>query len=692
MMFYNKRKPSSKTIEDTGLKNLKKSQNRNKYSRSHKTLQVYHKDLMNNLENAKESYELNNSITSLDNNQTNKKQNKNKKFKNTNLNELYAEEINYNIDDTTNKNFHDTTDSSQIKKNENYIENDDEINDYEIYNNLQKNSTQKEYWLEEKNKYIQELEKKIQSQENTINNLLNYKKIFKEKIENLNKNNNNKEINKGKFSSLENDLDYGFANKKLSKKLNKEDIRNRTYNKNFNTINKKDNDNELNKKKNNSRDKYNDLYSKYLQLNNDFKYLNNNNSLKEINQIKNKYIKLQEEYKILKNKFEEKNKIIENQKNELNIIKKNSNCKIQYIVGGEEEKEVIKNLKQQVEIFRKDLVLSQAMVNSLKSEIIQLNKKNSNLNKNNTMDKYLFTFNDNKSLNKSITPISQPGKTINYNELIYNNDNTQNLINSINNKNQLLTKVLSENNKLRNKLKQFDSFLPEFTDINKFQEIQEELNDKKIIKNYEQKFKYFNVYIKNIKQLIKNIYKDIFNIINKYTSEIGNKNLSDKFIFDIYSFRKEYNDIKNIDIYNLDITEDEKCINLYQNIMKLLNEEMEKIIQNKISENDIKQKFLNYTPKLNIKDLNSNKSSVIDQELNNILIKKERSFLLESDLLLNNKYKTKNRIMSIFEYKNKNNKIKNNQNENYNFIYGKNVDEPEFLKNNYKTNLNNDEI
>ena len=48
--------------------------------------------------------------------------------------------------------------------------------------------------------------------------------------------------------------------------------------------------------------------------------------------------------------------------------------------------------------------------------------------------------------------------------------------------------------------------------------------------------------------------------------------------------------------------------------------------------------------------------------------------------------------MSISEYKNKNNKIKNNQNENYNFIYGKNVDEPEFLKNNYKTNLNNDEI
>ena len=688
MIFFNKRKKNSnsKTLDNLGNNNFQK---RNKYSRSHKTLNIYPKESINDFDITKESYVLNNSLTISDNYQTDKKKlKKNPNLKRNNPNDLYTEEINYNINDTSNKNFHETTDSSQIKKNGNYIENDDddEVNDYNFYNNLHRNSSQKEYWFEEKNKYIQELEKKIQSQESTIDNLLKYKKVFEEKISNLN--NNNNEVKKFKFASLENDINYDYGNKKLVKKLNKEDIETKTNISKFHNNNYQKNNNNINdlnrpKNNNNSQDKYNDLYSKYLQLNNDFKYLNNNNnSLNEINQLKNKYIKLQEEYKILKNKIEEKNNIIENQRNELNKIKnsENSNCKIQYIVGGEEEKEVIKNLKQQVEMFRKDLVLSQAMVNSLKSEIVQLNKRNNNLKKNNSIDKFTFTFNDNKSINKSITPASQNGKTINYNDIIYNNESAQNLINSINNKNELLTKVLSENNKLRNKLKKFDSFLPEFMDMNKNKEIEEELNDKQIIKKYEEKFKYFNGYIKNLKFLIKNIFNDIPSIINKYTSEIGNKNLSDKFVFDLYNLRKEYNYIKDIDTYNLDTTDDEKCLNIYQKIMKSLSEELEIIIKSKNSENNTNQKYIYDTQKLNIKDLNSNKSSVIEGDLNKILLKKERPSLLNNDLLGNNKYKSKSKITYISDYKSKSNKYKDSsQNQTYNFKYGKNVNEPDFL-------------
>ena len=119
-----------------------------------------------------------------------------------------------------------------------------------------------------------------------------------------------------------------------------------------------------------------------------------------------------------------------------------------------------------------------------------------NLTRNNI--NYLFTFNNNKSINQTMS--QKNIKNINYNDIIYNNENPQDLINSLNNKNKLLAKVLEENNQLRKKLKKFDSFLPDFEDKSLRDEKLEELNDKKIIKKYEEKFKYFNRYIKKIKR------------------------------------------------------------------------------------------------------------------------------------------------------------------------------------------------
>ena len=257
--------------------------------------------------------------------------NKGYKLNRSSTNALYDEEINYNL---SNRNIHDTTSSSQYKK-EYEFDIDNDLNNLIIT----KNSTQKEYWLEEKNRYIQELEKKLQKQENTINNLVKYKKKFEEKIknkENYNNNNNNRSYNSNRipttnyfnFDSLENDLNYDFANRKMAKRLNKEDnIKNKTYI-NFITDAKIIND-----RKNNSKDKYNALYSKYLQLNNDFKYLNNNNN-NDMNHMKNKYNKLQTDYNKLKKTINEKNKIIEMQKSEINKIKnnnENSNSKIQSV-------------------------------------------------------------------------------------------------------------------------------------------------------------------------------------------------------------------------------------------------------------------------------------------------------------------------------------------------------------------------
>lgn len=686
MNYFDERKLNSKTIENLGFKNLIKDKKRYKYSKSQNTFNIHPKDLINNFK-YHETLETNNSLT-LSECQTEIINENSKDFykNNSNIKDSYDEEINYNIDEITNKNDHDTTDSSKIKKANEIKINNEKINEPIFYcDHSHKNSTQKEYWLEEKNRYIQELEKQIQSQQNTINNLLKNKKLFQERIYKLNnKNKTNFDENEYFFASLENNQNYGYSNRKMLKKLSKEDIKNRTYNNKFNNKKIEKMSNSFEEKNKNLKDKYNVLYSKYLQLNNDFKYLNNNNSLKEINQIKYKYEKLLQEYRILQDMVEQKNKIIEKQKNEIKKIKNNENCKIQYILGGNEEKEIIKNLKQQVEVFRKDLVLSQAMVNSLKSELEQLNKNNNksishnlktNLNRSNTMDNYIFTFNDNKSINQSITPVSQSGKLINYNDIIYNNDNSQNLINSINNKNKLLTKVLAENNQLRKRLQKFDSFLPQFEDKIYNDEKLEELNDKKIIKKYEEKFKYFNRYIKKVKAIIAKIFEDMPQIINKFTSNTDNKYLSDKFIFDLYRLRKEYNDIKKIDFYNLDITDDENCIKIFNNINKILIEELEKMIKDKIVENENNQKYLYDIKTLKINDLNENKNYKFENNINNI-IKKEKSPIFDNDILIKNNKDKKRNISDLkkeYEKKNINQKLK------YNFEYGKNTNDSEFL-------------
>ena len=118
----------------------------------------------------------------------------------------------------------------------------------------------------------------------------------------------------------------------------------------------------------------------------------------------------------------------------------------------ENENENAKYWKQQAEIFRKNLVLSQALVNSLKSEIIQMNK-----NKSNNKIK-----NDNIEWNSNYSPINLNFKNNNKSSINFHNSQNNNqfddlnspLINenkflkqSLSNKNILLSNVLEENNR-----------------------------------------------------------------------------------------------------------------------------------------------------------------------------------------------------------------------------------------------------
>ena len=376
-------------------------------------------------------------------------------------------------------------------------------------------------------------------------------------------------------------LNKNFGKKEQKSKTFLDEFTNNEFNINETTNNsiKYSNKSKISNSINKPKDKYDTLYSKYLNLLNDFKYLNNNNNNeKTANKLKNKYNSLLEENKNLKSKLKSKNKIIKNQQKEITDIKN------QKTKNNEEEKDLIKKLREQTETFRKDLVLSQAMVNSLKAEIEVLkksnnsnkiknsNKKNKNSNKdNNLIDKYNFTFNNNNNQSPPISPTNDIVEKINKTNYFNNNDYPSNdLIISLNNKNKLLTKVLQENNLLRNKLKKFDSFLPNFIDICDEDDI-EEINKENLIKKYEEKFQYFSFYIKKIKMLINDIFKDIPSTLNKYLNK--NNFLSEKFILGLYDLRKEYYTIKKIDEFNLDSTDDEKCIKIYKNLIRLLNKE-----------------------------------------------------------------------------------------------------------------------
>ena len=502
---------------------------------------------------------------------------------------LYDEEINYNIDST--KPVHDTTYCTNLQK-------DNKKFDTNLLSNeeiLDKNIVQKDYWLEEKNSYIKQLEKKIKKQNNIINGLLNNENSSNSK--NLN---NNDKSNNNSF------MDYNYENKKMFKKLNQKNQKSKTFieeNNNSNndisinnTFNSYMNNNNSNNKyisnSNTSKtnnDKYDSLYSKYLNLFNDFKYLNNNkNNEKSLNKLKTKYNSLLEENNNLKSKLKSKNKLIKNQQKEIEKMKL-INAKRLNISNNNQDKELIKELQEQCETLRKDLVLSQAMVNSLKTEIDFLKKSNSNsIGKNGGgkkkiltgIDKYNFTFND----NASVSPKNNLEQSINLN----NNDYSKmDLVNSLNNKNKLLTKVLQENNLLRNRLKKFDSFLPNFIDVydnEEFEELNKEQLRENLIKKYEEKFQYFSSYVKRIKIIINDIFKDIPFTLNKYLNK--NYVLSEKFILGLYDLRKEYYTIKNIDEFNLDVTDDEKCIKIYANLIKLFNKELELYTMNNNNNNN----------------------------------------------------------------------------------------------------------
>ena len=97
---------------------------------------------------------------------------------------------------------------------------------------------------------------------------------------------------------------------------------------------------------------------------NDFKKINSNandNNNIEINKLKSNIYKIQNEYDNLLQKYNQIKKINEELKLKIKNLENN--------IKDNDDAKNAKKWKEQADILRKDLVLSQALVNSLKSEI-----------------------------------------------------------------------------------------------------------------------------------------------------------------------------------------------------------------------------------------------------------------------------------------------------------------------------------
>ena len=437
---------------------------------------------------------------------------------------------------------------------------------------------------------------------------------------------------------------------------------------------------------NNYKDKYNNLYNKYIKLFNDFKKINNNtNNIFEVNKLKNKIYKLETEYDNMKEKFQKEKDINEELILKINNLQKKYNEDIN-------GKENVEQLKMQNDVFRKDLVLSQALINSLKSEIEILNKnqieekKRSNsytkIRNNNSSDNCSFSYNNKKYNNNLKNNINDNNifKTLNDNNDNYNNNNNKTLLIDENNflkqtlysKNLLISNILEENNKLNNLLK-YNSIsndpnnnLTIINDSDKKtnnstipQKIDNDMEKmRKNLSQYENKFIYFNDYITNLKKEINKLYQSVIQTINNFLTENNKNNKKDdknnnkEFLLE--TFYKEIENIKeqlngvNIDFYDLDYSKDIKFIDLYMQFNKIIFQEINNILLMYKNNNFINKKELN-----SIIDLfELSKALMKDESLKNTL-----TDILNITLNINKLYKQK-----YFNFKNNNYLYEENNN------------------------------
>ena len=526
---------------------------------------------------------------------------------------------------------------NQRINNELYSNNLDNI-EYEISSTFGNDNPNIDNNTIEKESYIEQLESKIEQQAKTLSELNKYKYLCEKRIKQLNPN----EILPITIESLKNET------------------------KNTNNIN-------LNNK--DIHKKYELLNEKFKNLLNDYNDIIKNNNIHDISSntiiagnINDKYKILKEKYKKIK---EENNKIIEVLKEETkacemqkNIIDILQQAIDNDLTKNEELKKYITidnivdftQLKMEAEQYRKELVLSQALVNSLKSEIEQLNKEKEEAliyknmgNKNNKNDNYNEDENDmnnmedmDNNINNNMNNNMNKNMNNYYENNERNNQEEHNLIMSenislkttLNSQAQLIKELMDENENLK---KLVDEATIKLNDVinnkneNKINtdNLSFQLNSKmNEIKQYEDKFTYFNDYITIIKSIFMNFQENLpkfINIYNKIANEDLNSLLSNSFSQSIIKLNNRVNQLNKIEKFNLETNIESDITNIIIELLQILNNEFisiyEKVFQTnsyyKESNKKIEELQLQIKENEKINDSNLKKINDINDLLNN---------------------------------------------------------------------------
>ena len=523
---------------------------------------------------------------------------------------------------------------------------------YDVSSTFRNNNMTDENDIERKDSYIEQLQLKIEEQDKVISDLNNYKFLCEKRI---------KQLNPGEK------LPITLNSLKNEKSINSQNINNNnSYNQNINK-------------------KYELLNEKFEKLLNDYNEIISNNNVHDtssntinVGNNNDKYKLLKEKYKKLKTEnkkiielLKEETKACETQKNIIDVLQKainndilkNNNLKNYLTVENIID---FTQLKSEAEQYRKELVLSQALVNSLKSEIEILNKEKKENNYNP----------ENNQLNNNINSLNN-----NYNN---NRNEDHNLIMSenlslksnLNSQAQLINELMEENKNLK---KLVDEATIKLNDCisnrneNKInnENLNNEINTKiKEIKQYEDKFIYFNEYITTIKLIFMNFQQSLpkfINIYNKLANEDLNSLLSNSFSQSIIKLNNRINQLNKIEKFNLETNIESDITNIIIELLHILNNEFisvyEKVFQTNCyyKESNVKIEEL----KMQLRD-NEAKNENNLKKINDI-----------NDLLNNEKKNTKECQNEVEEYK-INLSISNIEKENLNkkidyYIEDKNI-------------------
>ena len=335
--------------------------------------------------------------------------------------------------------------------------------------------------------------------------------------------------------------------------------------------------NEMN---NNSLIKNQISYEKIDQENNEGSLYENDAEEEENNYelLITKYNELEEENKNLNGELKKNELIIEEQDRVISLLRSSiesdffkNNDIIKYITT-ENIVDFIQ-LKNENEQYKKELVLSQALVNSLQAENLRLNQ-NKEENKEENSD--LINIETDDFLSNSENKL---------NEFNSENSKENEVIKELNKENNILKKLIQEATVKLNNLLSNEKTTKILYDDNNILNFQlQEKNE--IINKYEEKLTFFNGYISDIKSSFNKARSYIINSINSYNkiaNEDLNSLLSNSFSQNMMKLSMQISNMDEIEQYNLETRPELDLHNIFYELLSSISDEFiilyEKVFQ-----------------------------------------------------------------------------------------------------------------